>query len=118
MLVFAAISSVAFRIRMLHGHLPHFSSQDNPASFVDSMLTRILTYTYLYYFNAKLLVAPITLSYDWQMGSIPLVETITDVRNFGTLFFFCGVFALCWIILNSTSKVNTIQHLLYMLNSH
>ena len=97
---------VGFRVKMLHGHLPHFSAQDNPASFANSSLTRTLTYMYLYYFNAKLLVAPITLCYDWQMGSIPMVETVSDVRNIGTVAFFCYFLALCWIALTSASKVS------------
>ena len=44
---------LGFRVWLLHGHLPHFSAQDNPASFADSFTTRILTYTYLFFFNAK-----------------------------------------------------------------
>ncbi|KAK2496959.1 hypothetical protein MC885_004736 [Smutsia gigantea] len=32
-----------------------------------------------------LLLAPVTLCYDWQVGSIPLVETIWDMRNLATI---------------------------------
>ncbi|XP_062991034.1 protein O-mannosyl-transferase TMTC1 isoform X1 [Elgaria multicarinata webbii] len=46
---------------------------------------RFLTYSYLLAFNAWLLLAPVTLCYDWQVGSIPLVESIWDVRNFATV---------------------------------
>uniref|UniRef100_A0A8C5IJK2 dolichyl-phosphate-mannose--protein mannosyltransferase n=1 Tax=Junco hyemalis TaxID=40217 RepID=A0A8C5IJK2_JUNHY len=49
-------------------------------------IRRFLTYSYLLAFNAWLLLAPITLCYDWQVGSIPLVESIWDVRNLATLF--------------------------------
>ena len=42
------------RLRLLYGHLPHFSAQDNPASFAESPITRGLTYSYLSYFNCKL----------------------------------------------------------------
>ncbi|XP_017654723.1 protein O-mannosyl-transferase TMTC1 isoform X2 [Nannospalax galili] len=48
-------------------------------------LMRFLTYSYLLAFNVWLLLAPITLCYDWQVGSIPLVETIWDVRNLATV---------------------------------
>ena len=41
------------RLSLLHGHLPHFSAQDNPASFSDSVLTRGLTYSYLAFFNCR-----------------------------------------------------------------
>lgn len=63
-----------------------FSEQDNPASFSPHLLTRFLTYSYLLAFNAWLLLAPITLCYDWQVGSIPLVESVWDVRNLATVF--------------------------------
>uniref|UniRef100_A0A8C7BBJ2 Protein O-mannosyl-transferase TMTC1 n=1 Tax=Neovison vison TaxID=452646 RepID=A0A8C7BBJ2_NEOVI len=46
---------------------------------------RFLTYSYLLAFNVWLLLAPVTLCYDWQVGSIPLVETIWDVRNLATI---------------------------------
>ena len=105
-LCIATLSLIIFRVITLHGHLPHFSSQDNPASFADSLTTRVLTYSYLYYYNAKLLVAPITLSYDWQMGSIPLVATLGDVRNFGTIVFFVYFVLLCWVILANFPKVS------------
>nr|XP_007966264.1 protein O-mannosyl-transferase TMTC1 isoform X8 [Chlorocebus sabaeus] len=49
-----------------------------------SML-RFLTYSYLLAFNVWLLLAPVTLCYDWQVGSIPLVETIWDMRNLATI---------------------------------
>ncbi|XP_067137784.1 protein O-mannosyl-transferase TMTC1-like isoform X2 [Centruroides vittatus] len=76
---------LGFRGWMLHGTLPQFSNQDNPAAFSSSLLTRFLTYSYLSAFNAWLLLAPITLSYDWQMGSIPLVESLWDCRNIATI---------------------------------
>lgn len=47
---------------------------------------RFLTYSYLLAFNAWLLLAPITLCYDWQVGSIPLIESIWDARNLATVF--------------------------------
>ena len=47
---------------------------------------RFLTYSYLLAFNAWLLLAPITLCYDWQVGSIPLIESVWDARNLATVF--------------------------------
>ena len=52
-LVGSALILLTLRISLLHGHLPHFSAQDNPASFADSAVTRGLTYAYLVYFNLK-----------------------------------------------------------------
>uniref|UniRef100_A0A3Q2HNQ0 Protein O-mannosyl-transferase TMTC1 n=1 Tax=Equus caballus TaxID=9796 RepID=A0A3Q2HNQ0_HORSE len=74
-----------FRLWMMGGSMPLFSEQDNPASFSPYILTRFLTYSYLLAFNVWLLLAPVTLCYDWQVGSIPLVETIWDVRNLATI---------------------------------
>ncbi|CAI8030256.1 Protein O-mannosyl-transferase TMTC1, partial [Geodia barretti] len=82
------------RVLLLHGNLPRFSDHDNPASFSPLVLTRALTYSYLYFFNARLLTFPLTLCYDWQMGSIPLVETLADTRNTGTLLFFIFLLSL------------------------
>ncbi|XP_060550476.1 protein O-mannosyl-transferase TMTC1 isoform X3 [Pantherophis guttatus] len=56
---------------------------------------RFLTYSYLLAFNAWLLLAPITLCYDWQVGSIPLVESIWDLRNFATLILAFVMLLLC-----------------------
>ncbi|XP_022243209.1 transmembrane and TPR repeat-containing protein 1-like [Limulus polyphemus] len=85
---------LGFRIWMLHGSLPKFSVQDNPAAFAPSVITRFLTKTYLVTFNAYLMLCPTNLSYDWQMGSIPLVETVLDMRNFGSMFLFGGVLTI------------------------
>lgn len=78
---------MAFRVCMLGGNLPYFTAQDNPASFSDSLATRIMTYWYLLAFNSWLLLSPSVLSYDWQMGSIPLVESLLDYRNLATAMF-------------------------------
>ena len=72
---------------MLGGNLPHFTTQDNPASFSDSLATRVMTYWYLIAFNCWLLLSPSVLSYDWQMGSIPLVESPFDCCNLATVMF-------------------------------
>ncbi|XP_070580760.1 protein O-mannosyl-transferase TMTC1-like isoform X2 [Ptychodera flava] len=78
---------MVFRIWMLNGQLPAFSDQDNPASFAPHLSTRFMTYCYLLVFNGWLLLAPTILCYDWQMGSIPLVESVADLRNLATISF-------------------------------
>ena len=88
LLFLTAAGLLVFRVMILHGTLPHFSVYDNPASFSDSLLTRVLTYCYLYYFNVSLLLYPAVLSYDWQMNSIPLIETVLDNRNICTCLLF------------------------------
>ncbi|KAG7277638.1 hypothetical protein CRUP_025323, partial [Coryphaenoides rupestris] len=92
-------SYVAFimcvRLWLMGGSMPLFSEQDNPASFSPHLLTRFLTYSYLLSFNAWLLLAPVVLCYDWQVGSIPLVESLGDVRNIATLLLVAVLLALC-----------------------
>ena len=53
LLVLTTAGLLLFRVSLLHGHLPHFSAQDNPASFSESLVTRVLTYFYLLFFNAR-----------------------------------------------------------------
>ncbi|XP_050393145.1 protein O-mannosyl-transferase TMTC1 [Patella vulgata] len=96
---------------MINGGLPKFIEQDNPASFSSSLLTRILTYNYLLAFNSWLLLAPIKLCYDWQIGSIPLVESVDDIRNISTITFYVFlVFILvkCYFTFRSQKSVQNI----------
>uniref|UniRef100_A0A672YVV0 dolichyl-phosphate-mannose--protein mannosyltransferase n=1 Tax=Sphaeramia orbicularis TaxID=375764 RepID=A0A672YVV0_9TELE len=58
-------------------------------------LHRVLTYSYLLSFNAWLLLAPVVLCYDWQVGSIPLVESVSDMRNVATVLLALVMVALC-----------------------
>ncbi|XP_064476888.1 protein O-mannosyl-transferase TMTC1-like [Ornithodoros turicata] len=87
---------LTFRLWILHGSLPRFSEVDNPASFSPHILTRFLTYSHLSAFNAWLTLFPGTLSYDWQMGSIPLVTSLSDPRNVMTLALAAGMLGLLW----------------------
>uniref|UniRef100_A0A668A192 dolichyl-phosphate-mannose--protein mannosyltransferase n=1 Tax=Myripristis murdjan TaxID=586833 RepID=A0A668A192_9TELE len=86
---------MSFRLWLMGGSMPLFSEQDNPASFSPHLLTRFLTYSYLLSFNAWLLLAPVVLCYDWQVGSIPLVESLGDVRNCATVLLAVAMLALC-----------------------
>ncbi|XP_053320193.1 protein O-mannosyl-transferase TMTC1 [Spea bombifrons] len=94
-----------FRLRIMGGSMPLFSEQDNPASFSPYILTRILTFSYLLAFNAWLLLAPITLCYDWQVGSIPLVQSLWDERNLGTLLLLWMLLALGFHCLASSKRM-------------
>lgn len=86
---------LSVRLWLMGGSMPLFSEQDNPASFSPQLLTRFLTYSYLLSFNSWLLLAPITLCYDWQVGSIPLVESLADVRNVSTLLLLAVMASVC-----------------------
>ncbi|TRZ12388.1 hypothetical protein HGM15179_014715 [Zosterops borbonicus] len=96
-----------FRLWIMGGSMPMFSEQDNPASFSPYLLTRFLTYSYLLAFNVWLLLAPITLCYDWQVGSIPLVESIWDVRNLATVFL---VLVMTLLSLHCIAAFKKVEH--------
>ena len=49
---------------------------------------------------------PLTLCYDWQMGSIPLVERLTDVRNIGTGLFYLYLVGLAVALLWRSHSVS------------
>uniref|UniRef100_A0A4X2KAH5 dolichyl-phosphate-mannose--protein mannosyltransferase n=1 Tax=Vombatus ursinus TaxID=29139 RepID=A0A4X2KAH5_VOMUR len=101
------IVTLYFRMWIMGGSMPLFSEQDNPASFSPYVLTRFLTYSYLLAFNTWLLLAPITLCYDWQVGSIPLIETIWDVRNLATLLL---VVVMLFLILHCLTAFKNLEH--------
>ncbi|KAG7455919.1 hypothetical protein MATL_G00246230 [Megalops atlanticus] len=96
---------MSFRLWVMGGSMPLFSEQDNPASFSPHLLTRFLTYCYLLAFNAWLLLAPIVLCYDWQVGSIPLVESPWDVRNVAALLLGLVMLCLCLHCLTSLQRL-------------
>ena len=97
---------LSLRLSLLYGQLPQFLEEDNPASFSKHLSTRVMTYMYLCVVNCWLLVAPISLCYDWQMGSIPLVESLLDWRNLTTLLFFFTLTAIIWLLVNGKLPVN------------
>jgi hypothetical protein len=57
---------------------------------------RFLTFCYLAAFNCWLLLCPATLSHDWQMGSVPLLTSLTDSRNIATCLFFGCCFLIAY----------------------
>ncbi|GFR75876.1 transmembrane and TPR repeat-containing protein 2-like [Elysia marginata] len=75
---------------------PKFKIEDNPAAEATSRLTRILTFLHLPVVNLWLLLCPVNLSYDWTLGSVPLVTDIGDPRNVWTGLFYSGLLALIW----------------------
>ncbi|XP_074651440.1 protein O-mannosyl-transferase TMTC2-like [Tubulanus polymorphus] len=86
---------IAVRVMFMGLHPPEFAPADNPASDSASVLTRTLTYWYLPVLNFWLLLCPYVLSFDWSMEAVPLLETLTDLRNLWTLAFYSllGYFA-------------------------
>lgn len=80
---------------------------DNPASVAPTP-SRQFTYNYLVSVNFWLLLFPCDLCCDWTMGTVPLVEKITDVRNLATLFTLSVFIALMWIALNTENHQKSV----------
>uniref|UniRef100_A0A8C3E7P1 Protein O-mannosyl-transferase TMTC3 n=1 Tax=Corvus moneduloides TaxID=1196302 RepID=A0A8C3E7P1_CORMO len=87
-LMFSTLLLVVVRVQIIQSQLPVFTRFDNPAA-VSPSPARQLTFNYLLPVNAWLLLNPSELCCDWTMGTIPLVESLLDVRNVATLTFFC-----------------------------
>ena len=68
-------------------------SHDNPATGAPAP-QRQLTWLYLCFVNMKLLFFPSWLCADWTMGSIPVIQSLTDPRNLATVMTFLGLFIL------------------------
>ncbi|KAK9952285.1 hypothetical protein ABG768_018135 [Culter alburnus] len=86
-LIISTLLLVIVRVQVIQSQLPVFTRFDNPAA-VSSTPTRQLTFNYLLPVNAWLLLNPSELCCDWTMGTIPLVESLLDPRNFATLVFY------------------------------
>ncbi|KAF7397863.1 hypothetical protein HZH68_009085 [Vespula germanica] len=69
------------------------SAYDVDSSIREALL---LTFCYLAALNCWLLLCPVTLSHDWQMGSVPLVTSLADTRNLATCLFFGGCLVLTY----------------------
>ncbi|KAK3583356.1 hypothetical protein CHS0354_038972 [Potamilus streckersoni] len=90
-LFLTAVAILVFRWRIMGSTPPTFQVFDNPHSFTNGTFIRALNYNYLYSINAWLLINPWWLCFDWSMGCIPVIQTVSDPRNIAT-----GAF---WIVM-------------------
>lgn len=79
-LFLAGITLLVGRWRIMGSSPPVFQVVDNPASFEESLIMRIINYNYLYAINAWLLIVPQWLCFDWSMGCVPLINSLSDPR--------------------------------------
>ncbi|XP_065645098.1 protein O-mannosyl-transferase TMTC4 isoform X2 [Hydra vulgaris] len=84
-----------FRIYIMSSSLPNFSFQDNPGSFQKSLIVRVYNYIYHYSINIWLLLSPHWLCFDWAMGCIPIVGSLTDLRLFAPMFMILCFSSIC-----------------------
>ncbi|KAL2712911.1 protein O-mannosyl-transferase TMTC1-like isoform X3 [Vespula squamosa] len=74
----------------------------------DELGVRLLTFCYLAALNCWLLLCPVTLSHDWQMGSVPLVTSLADTRNLATCLFFGGCLVLTYKAFTDFETLNKV----------
>ncbi|XP_015270592.1 PREDICTED: transmembrane and TPR repeat-containing protein 4 isoform X1 [Gekko japonicus] len=80
MLLCGGAAMLYVRWRIMGTGPPAFTEVDNPASFADSLFVRAINYNYYYSLNAWLLLCPWWLCFDWSMGCVPLIKSVTDWR--------------------------------------
>ncbi|XP_051564754.1 protein O-mannosyl-transferase TMTC4-like isoform X1 [Myxocyprinus asiaticus] len=82
------------RWRIMGTGPPSFTEVDNPASFAENVLLRIMNYNYYYSLNAWLLLCPWWLCFDWSMGCVPLIKSASDWRIIWPLVLWCCLIGL------------------------
>ena len=87
-------SLVIMRVMYMGSTPPHFAPADNPASDCADVITRLRTFLFLPALNVWLLLFPRTLSFDWSMEAVPLVESNDDVRNACSLLLYASLVAM------------------------
>ena len=70
----------------LSSNTPQFTVADNPAAHAPEMLTRVLSIAKTWATHGRLLILPSTLSFDWSMGAVPLITSVSNSANLETAF--------------------------------
>ncbi|XP_018332006.1 transmembrane and TPR repeat-containing protein CG4050 [Agrilus planipennis] len=103
LLAFTTLCLLFVRLQVMGAQLPVFTRFDNPAS-VSPTPTRQLTYNYLISLNLWLLLFPCDLCCDWTMGTVPLIESLLDPRNLGTLIGYIFIATFAWTAFTSENR--------------
>ena len=107
------------RFTIMGSTTPAFQRVDNPASFDPHLSTRTLTYHYVYSLHALLLLWPHWLCFDWSMGCVPLVHTLTDPRNFASVILWSILLsAIFKALFSSSSRQRRYYYYLLIHNSN
>lgn len=85
---------LAVRLWLVGARTPVFARADNPAAHAASWATRTLTFFHLPAINLRLLLWPGTLSFDWSMDAVALVESAADPRNAQSLALYAALAVL------------------------
>ncbi|KAK8776025.1 hypothetical protein V5799_030630 [Amblyomma americanum] len=79
-LAVVACAALNLRWRVMGSSSPVFQRIDNPASFEENLLVRVVNYNHVYALNAWLLLCPQWLCFDWSMGCLTLIRSVADIR--------------------------------------
>ena len=66
---------------------------ENPIAFVENLHLRFLSNIFVHFRYFWLLLCPVSLSADWSFNCIPMIDSVTDVRNLLSISFYFAVFA-------------------------
>ncbi|XP_051840033.1 protein O-mannosyl-transferase TMTC4 [Antechinus flavipes] len=104
-LLFSGGATILYlRWRIMGTGPPVFTEVDNPASFADSIFIRAINYNYYYSLNAWLLLCPWWLCFDWSMGCIPLIKSVSDWRIIAlAALWFCLIGLICQALCSEDS---------------
>ncbi|XP_027709913.1 protein O-mannosyl-transferase TMTC4 isoform X3 [Vombatus ursinus] len=104
-LLFSGGATILYvRWRIMGTGPPAFTEVDNPASFAESMFVRAINYNYYYSLNAWLLLCPWWLCFDWSMGCIPLIKSVSDWRIIAlAALWFCLIGLICQALCSEDS---------------
>lgn len=103
-LLIGGVSLLLGRLHMMGSKPPSFQPVDNPASFEESSLFRALNYQYIYALNVWLFLQPWWLCFDWSMGCVPLIKTISDIRILAIFSLWLSMGALLYVCLLHIDK--------------
>mmetsp|Transcript_75277 Transcript_75277/g.243708 ORF Transcript_75277/g.243708 Transcript_75277/m.243708 type:complete len:732 (-) Transcript_75277:154-2349(-) len=92
LLSFASVGAV--RIWYVGGAEAGFGYVDTPIKYMDSRLTRTLSYLYQHAYYAKILVLPWHQSWDYSYDSLPMLHTFEDVRMMAIISAYLSIAAL------------------------
>jgi len=90
---------VVSKILLLSGKPPEYGRLQNPASHSNSTFVKILSHHQSAAQHFGLLMFPYSLSFDYTYGSVPLVTSLLDLRNFNVVLMYAALFYLAYRLL-------------------
>ena len=79
------------------------------------IIARVMSYAHVLSRSIWLLACPVVLSYDWQMGSIPLVTRLNDHRNVFSAALLTSICARLFYVVRRLTISVCNEHLLLLL---